>query len=272
VPFSHETPFHQAVILHDLSALANLLKQNPEGWKKPNKLGFNALELAKLLDFKDAVELLNPYKPSRIRVFLKNSSHFVKLTPIEFEKQFKTSAYSSLKFQSYLALQETLRNVPLCYPFLLDKNPASNNLQNHVHLETHPHLAIKWIDTALEYGLFSTEPIEADILIGEYTGLVRKVDRSHPNLNAYCVKYPSRFFSWNYFVIDALAGGNAMRFINHSDQPNLEAHWVLDRRLLHLVITTQQLISKNTQLTLNYGPDFWQHRRKHEIINYKKNN
>lgn len=264
MPFSsHETPFHQAVIQHDLAALISLLKQDPEGWQKPNRLGFNSLELAELLGFKEAIRLLNPHKPLRTRVFLKNSTHFVKLTAQEFEKQFKISLYSSLKFSNYAFLKETLQNVPLSYAYLLEKNlSAERILQHQIHLDTHPSLAIQWIDSILEHGLFTTKSIESQTLIGEYTGTVRRVYRNQPDLNAYCVKYPSRFFSWNYFVIDALKGGNALRFINHSDRPNLTPVWVLNRRLLHLAVMTQQFIPKNTQLTLDYGLDYWQNRRK----------
>ncbi|PJD96752.1 MAG: SET domain-containing protein-lysine N-methyltransferase [Parachlamydia sp.] len=264
MPFSsHETPFHQAVIQHDLATLLSLLRQHPEGWQKPNHLGFNSLELAELLGFKEAIQLLNPHKPLRTRVFLKNSTHFVKLTAQEFEKQFKISLYSSLKFSCYAALNETLQNVPLSYPYLLEKNLLAERIfQRQIHVDTHPSLAIQWIDSTLEYGLFTTESIASQTLIGEYTGEVRRVCRNQPDLNAYCVKYPTRFFSWNYFVIDALNGGNALRFINHSDQPNLTPVWVLNRRLLHLVVMNQQPIPKNTQLTLDYGLDYWQKREK----------
>jgi SET domain-containing protein len=62
--------------------------------------------------------------------------------------------------------------------------------------------------------------------------------------------------------VDALQEGNVTRFINHSNVPNLEPRCFVERGLLHQVFMARQKISKGTQLTFDYGNDYWIRRQK----------
>jgi len=116
---------------------------------------------------------------------------------------------------------------------------------------------IKWIDDIMGYGLFANADLPAGTFVGEYTGVLRQLSRQHRDHNDYCLHYPTRFWSWNYMAIDALHEGNVTRFINHSDDPNLDPKCLVVGRVLHLVFITKKFVPRDSQLTFNYGPDFW---------------
>ncbi|MBS4167603.1 SET domain-containing protein-lysine N-methyltransferase [Parachlamydia sp. AcF125] len=256
--------FCQAVIERDICSLQRLIASHPKGQMERDVSGFTPLELCQLLGFQEGERLLSGHQQERIKIFSKNSAHSVKLTPAEFEKQFHISYFSSLRFQNYAHLQENLKSYPLLLAPLLKKNAQSihHPFQTQVCLKAPSSLIIKWVDARIGYGVYTTQALPDQTVLGEYTGMIRTLCRKQPNPNGYCVHYPTRFFSWNYTVIDASKGGNLLRFVNHSDTPNLTPLWVMDRRLLHLVFLTQTSILPNTQLTINYGEDYWDNRCK----------
>jgi SET domain-containing protein len=127
-------------------------------------------------------------------------------------------------------------------------------------------VAIKWIDDSFGYGLFAEDDLPAMTFVGVYTGVIRRRFRLHPNHNAYCFHYPSGFWRWKVFMIDAENKGNYTRFINHSDKPNLKPVCVVNRGLLHIVFLTNQHVVKGAQLTFNYGSDYWRKRKKLKSI------
>jgi SET domain-containing protein len=61
-------------------------------------------------------------------------------------------------------------------------------------------------------------------------------------------------------VIDAEEKGNFTRFINHSDEPNLTSRWIVVDGIYHVILFANQLIPKGTQLTYDYGPNYWSQR------------
>lgn len=122
-------------------------------------------------------------------------------------------------------------------------------------------VAIHWIDETFGYGLFANSDLPAGTFIGEFTGVVRQPS-GPDDRNAYCFHYPTRFWSWDYFMIDALYEGNETRFINHSDTPNLKPLCLCKHRLLHIVFVADRDIKSGTELTYNYGKDFWIYRTK----------
>lgn len=118
-------------------------------------------------------------------------------------------------------------------------------------------ISIRWIDDTMGYGVFAEEDFGAGTFIGEYTGVVRRLYRSHPDYNAYCFYYPTRYWSKKCYMIDGLHEGNFTRFINHSNEPNLEPICLIRDRILHFFFVVSRHIPKGTQLTFNYGNEVW---------------
>lgn len=123
----------------------------------------------------------------------------------------------------------------------------------------HPKLTIQWIDERIGYGVFAAADLPAFAYVGEYTGLLRKrcyADRK----NNYCFQYSIGEREKTSYLIDAQNQGNITRFINHSGTPNLEPISVYSGHLMHVILLTKCAIKKGTQLTYDYGEDYWKKR------------
>jgi uncharacterized protein len=260
---SKASPFHKAVIEGNLELVVQLKDSEWSSLFDVN--GFNPLELAQLLGLRQCQELLSNLNPIEIKVQLKDQKSPSLLSIIEFENLFKVIYRPFLTFLSYRSLEEIIHNCPylLRFEWLMTHHDKSEAFyQAQLSIGAIADVFIKWINPVLEYGLFAAVDLLEKSFIGEYTGVVRRIDKAHPNLNAYCFHYPTRFWSLKYFVIDSLHEGNLLRFINHSDQPNLQPLWLVNRGVLHLIFIANCFITKGTELTFNYGPDYWIRRKK----------
>lgn len=87
----------------------------------------------------------------------------------------------------------------------------------------HPDLSIRYIGEVDGYdvghGLFAEAEIPCHAFIGEYVGVVETNSSFDATQQAYCCQYAS--CSGNMHI-NALEYGNLIRFINHSQQPNVE--------------------------------------------------
>ena len=121
----------------------------------------------------------------------------------------------------------------------------------------HPELVIAWIDERLGYGVFTNKDIPAQALIGEYAGEVKRKRWLRNKRNGYCFDYSAGDFFTPPYLIDAEKKGSLVRFINHSDEPNLEPIPLIAGKVLHIVIYSRCFIPKGSQLTYDYGIDYW---------------
>lgn len=257
---NHEPPLHQAVLQERYDDLLSL-SQSKELLEQQNTLGFTALELACLLDKKQCLDILQPKTPRTVKLVLKGEYIVKKCSVQQFEERMNIKYLPHLHFTSYASLKEVISNCPWILKSSRwgEENRTLGTLyQKEIKEGKVADVTIQWIDDVLGYGVFSNRDLLPGTYIGEYTGIVRRLNRLHPDHNAYCFHYPTRFWSWKYFIIDALHAGNEMRFINHSNTPNLQPQCIVDRGMLHLVFLAAQPIDKGMQLTFNYGPDFWQ--------------
>lgn len=228
-----------------------------------NDLGFTHKEPKRLLKAQD--DILSSKQTKKILILKREINQLEKLNELEFTQYFNITYLKHLHFDSDSVLQQALKNCPW------GLKEGSIGVENRRLAHTYnaelnegyiANVAIQWIDPLLGYGLFANEKICLGSYIGEFTGHVRTLSRWYRDTNPYCMRYPTRFFSWNYTVVDALLGGNETRFINHSDTPNLQPICLCDRGLLHIVFIAIKTIPPGTQLTFDYGEDFWKHRGK----------
>jgi len=199
--------------------------------------------------------------PTRIKVQKKGEMTPSWMPLHQFENFFGIIYRPSIVFPSHEALKTVSENCPyiLRYKWIASDNYAWDKINR----EKTPPIYIKWIDDTMGYGVFADNDIEKDAFIGEYAGVVRRLYRNHPDHNAYCFHYPTKLWSLNYYTIDAKNQGNITRFINHSDQPNLQPLCLIDKnKILHLMLVAKCTIPKDTQLVFDYGPDFWARRKK----------
>ena len=263
-----EGALHLAVLQDDIPKVIQLAKDETL-LHSYNSWGFTPLELAQFLGKKECMEILNPIPAYKIHVRLKGENIACDLSSDEFQKVFGVVYCSTLRFESYPLLKEVLRNCPWILrksSFGQENRELGNLYREQLSTGFTADLAIKWINERIGYGLFASEDIHEGAFVGEYTGQVRRLFRWHPDANAYCFHYPTRFWSWKYFAIDSWKEGNAMRFINHSDQPNLQPMCLVDRGLLHHVFFAKRQIKQGYQLTFDYGEDYWMKRKKIENV------
>ncbi len=257
----YEPPLHQAVIDNNSAAV----KQNLSHLNEINDYGYTALELARYLDRKEIIPILQPDEARIIKVIPRDTHQIARYTPQMLKKNVGVNYLSALKFRDYAFLKEVIRDCPY---LLRTRYTAEENLILGERYRTQisrcaiADVSVQWIDSLWGFGLFANSSIKKGTYIGEYTGNVRRLYRTSPNHNAYCFHYPTRFWSVKYYVIDSLREGNQMRFANHSDNPTMEPKCAVDRGLLHLIFFTLKDIESGEQLTFNYGEDFWHKRHK----------
>lgn len=74
--------------------------------------------------------------------------------------------------------------------------------------------------------------------------------------------YPREWISTKAFTIDSKEQGNVMRFINHSDTPNLESISIFYDGVFRITFRALQDIPVGSELSYDYGGIYWSHRRK----------
>ena len=123
-----------------------------------------------------------------------------------------------------------------------------------------PDLLIAWIDNELGYGVFAEHDILARAYVGKYTGMIRRRNFWKDRTNNYCFDYAIGGVRSSPYVIDAQKWGNIARFINHSDDPNLETGAVYCHGIMHVILYALRPIAKGEQLCYDYGERYWSRR------------
>nr|CAG8576414.1 8247_t:CDS:2 [Entrophospora candida] len=127
---------------------------------------------------------------------------------------------------------------------------------------------IRWVNDIVRYGMFAGKDFKPGEVFGIYTGLIT------PNLQD--LEYAWEF---NYLVdlkdyndqkiracIDAKHFGNYMRFANHKDKnQNGGQQYVMHNGIWHVLYLAQAHIKANEQIFVNYGPGYWENKKKFEF-------
>ena len=123
---------------------------------------------------------------------------------------------------------------------------------------------IKQIDKKLGYGVFAAETIEKDAFIGEYTGVIQ-VPADNAGREMCSGGYESDF-SWYYLdqpegapelEINGRLEGNEMRFVNHSNNFNVDVEHTLIQGQWIIFFKAARTIQKDEQLLISYGEEYW---------------
>lgn len=115
------------------------------------------------------------------------------------------------------------------------------------------------------HGAFATAPFQPGDYVGTYAGVLVRRKLFGRNSNDYCFRIPTtRYTPWP-LMIDAEKAGNEMRYVNHSDTPNLDSIAIEHKGLIHILLCAAKPIPKNAQLLLDYGHSYWKSRKKKEL-------
>ena len=144
----------------------------------------------------------------------------------------------------------------------IEEKELGNRFRHEIKTGYIPAVSIHWIDENVGYGLFAEEDLSQGSYVGEYTGIVRENDKRYIEpLNNYCYRYPVLDDLGRDYVIDAIQG-HLTRFINHSFLPNLKPTYSYYEGFYHLIFVAISPIKKYSQLTYNYGRNYWYIRSK----------
>jgi hypothetical protein len=256
-----ETPLTKAVIHDDWATMKSLGKMKDHVLAR-NFLGFNALEIARYLGKKEALRIFSCESTCKHKVMFPQETKVVELTKEEFERHFKIKYISHLKFIDYAFFKKVIKSGSWVFNkrFLdTDMLKLFDQYQSKISSGYFADVIIKWIDDSLQYGVFAARDINVGEYIGEYIGIIHQMYRFRPHFNEYCLHYPL-FPSFRYFLTDSKFEGNKSRFLNHSFEPNLELKVAAENGLLHCIFFANQMINAGSQLTFNYGEDYWSRR------------
>lgn len=253
-----KNPLLKAMLNNNITEVLSLSKDDSLRNTK-DYLGFTPLEIGKLLDMKESVKILDNSPQKSFKVMHEGYTKPEECSIEMLQKVFGIRYLPYLRITNYGALQEVVRQCPWILRTCIgkDNRVLAEKYKTELNNGYVANTIIKWIDEKIGYGLFLNQDLPAGAYVGEYTGLVRQLYRSSPDHNPYCFKYPTKMWCKDYYVVDAMWQGNETRFVNHSAQPNLEPVCLMDRNLLHTAFLTNKAISAGTELTFDYGPDFW---------------
>ncbi|MCK5152873.1 MAG: SET domain-containing protein-lysine N-methyltransferase [Spirochaetales bacterium] len=149
----------------------------------------------------------------------------------------------------------------------------SDNLEEFVYLEEkygeklnnkfRANIYIKKVNDQIGYGLFAVEPLKADDLIGEYTGIVQEafhLDPSDKETSAkteYAWDYPDDIPGLPPLEINARYAGGVLRFVNHSFHPNLRIEHAVIENEWKIFFVADENIEADAELFVDYGDAYW---------------
>lgn len=128
--------------------------------------------------------------------------------------------------------------------------------QKEVQNQVYPKVVIKWIGEGIGNGVFIEEKIRSGAFVGEYVGIVKK-KKLFQRQNLYTMRYPTLYLNKKEYIIDSESFGNFTRFINHSNNPNLELESIFISPFTRMIFTAKRNIEKGEQLTFDYGKVYW---------------
>jgi len=256
-------PLHLAVIQENLPLVKLLACQRD----RIDNYGFTAEDIANFLGKKQCLRLLSRGEErgeKEVKIVWPNHSVLQRYSPEELGEKIGISWCSHLLFPSYRSLVAAVRRFPLlmrvrwlfpeCYQ--LEEEDCKALMEGAV-----ADVTIVWVDERWGFGLVSNRDLQEGDWVGAYTGMVRPIPLWHPDPNGYCLRYPTWWIEMRTYVIDSQKYGNATRFVNHSENPNLAFSCLVYKRLLHFVLRAARFIPRGTMLTMDYGSDYWRRRR-----------
>ena len=119
------------------------------------------------------------------------------------------------------------------------------------------------VNDQVGYGVSADQDFKSGDFLMEYTGVVVK-------------ESSDTTFTWSYppgggnlrgtkYSLDGRTCGNEGRFVNHSDEPNVETKFVFQDNSWHLIYVAKKEIKTGEQLFVNYGSGYWTTREKEDL-------
>lgn len=254
-----ETPLTEAVISNNVEEVKRLSSIQKER-QASNYLGFNGIELARYLDQKESLAVLDPLPSRQFKVLFKGNSSFVILNQKEYEEFFHIRYLSHLRFDHYELLKKAIQACPWISAGGERKEEMQHLFITHQQKIYQGYVvesSIRWVDEKIGYGLFAERHFKEGEYVGEYCGELHPRVILHHLDNTYCFQYTCGILPFFFLTINSKYAGNELRFANHSYTPNMVFKAAFDKGLMHVLFFTQKEVKKGEQFTYDYGEDYW---------------
>lgn len=143
-------------------------------------------------------------------------------------------------------------------------SPDSPKYALNVRLKTLAPMYLQWHSDDVGYGVKTWREIPEKAFIGIYAGMLENLYKSD-----------HYFYKWGYalsskdekpLAINALTVGNELRMINHSANPNCDMEFIRYQSIVYACYIANQSIPPHTELTVDYGDEYWSYNNKKPII------
>jgi len=131
-------------------------------------------------------------------------------------------------------------------------------------------ISIKYINDRIGFGAYTQKDLNKGDFIGEYTGSVDHISMSSDP--TYAWHYPISHSKeailqktlFNEYCINASYFGNELQFVNdNKDSSNCDIEYIMTKnKAIHLIYVALKDIKAGEQLTVDYGDDYWNKKRK----------
>ena len=235
---------HLAILDNRLDVVQTLRKDPSLSFRR-DLFGLSPIEMAQLLNRKEALHFLRP--PSE-------AAHVPALPQLKCFEYLPHPIFEACEgFRQVLSYTAKAKRK--------DKIPASKiwmgiYFDKEIRNGAHPPVSICHINDKIGYGVFADKKVAPCTFVGEYTGVVQERSPKQLKEKKYCLRY-TLWEGKKNFTIDAEEKGNFTRFINHSAAPNLSLQSVYWRGLPRMIFVSMKEIPEGEQLTFDYGPLFW---------------
>lgn len=239
------TLLHMAVLDNQIPWIEKL-KKDPHLKTRRDLFGLSPLDLAQLLNRKEALKILEPFDLPDI-MGMPNLEGFEYLdSPI---------------FESVKAMDEVLGTILKAKKE--DRIPSEKiwmgiYFDKEIRKGVHPPIEIRYMSDEIGYGVFAAKKIPACTFVGEYTGVIQQKAPKELKDKTYTMRY-TMWEGKKNFCIDAEKKGNFTRFFNHSSQPNLGLQSVYWRGVPRMIFISLVEIPEGAHMTFDYGATFWKH-------------
>ena len=227
--------------------MASDIQQDDNAWHENNPQAFSRCEM-RLKTVEDVDGLLRRYRAEDPRLVLQRDG-IRELRYCENNCELLRH-YDSASSEYYRENIVEFAELSMLYAHLLRRG------------ETVP-LGVRHFGGEIRYGLITLVDLKKDDFIGQYTGVIQVSDgglahENRPGYSSdYAWDYPDFPADWPDIEISAENAGNALRYVNHSFEPNCRVDNTLLDGIWQLFFLADQDISAGTQLLVNYGEEYW---------------
>lgn len=140
----------------------------------------------------------------------------------------------------------------------------ANMYSKAIEAQQRASMYVAWVSDNVGWGVFAQKDIREGEFIQEYVGVIERVDKDFDATYAWDL---CPFATKDILAVDSRLAGNEMRFVNHSNHPNILSLVIITKdNTFHVCYVANAFIKAGEQLLVSYGNSYWVSRNYYEQI------